>query len=267
MILTRILAACLLGVGLAGTAGAASPSTCEAPDDAAGAVTALPHVAAALQPGSTLHVLAVGSATIFGPQAAFAPGTLPSQGSTPPVKPIDGPASDLAFPQQMAKALEASVPGTKVEISVRGGRGGSAAEMLNLIRQALAEGTYQLVIWQTGTIEAVRNTPPGDFAETLVAGVEAVQTANADLVLIDPQFRRFLQTNSNLEPYEDAFQQVASMQGVLLFRRFDLMRGWANDGQIDLERTPKADRIRIVEQLHACLGAQLARMVLAGAHS
>ena len=83
-----------------------------------------------------------------------------------------------------------------------------------------------------------------------MAGAEAVQAANADLVLIDPQFSRFLQTNSNLEPYEDAFQQVAAMQGVLLFRRFDLMRGWANDGQIDLERTPKADRIRTVEQLH-----------------
>ena len=164
----------------------------------------------------------------------------------------------------MAKALEAAVPGATVQITVRGGRGFSAAEMLNLIRQSLTDGSYQLVIWQTGTIEAVRNTPPGEFAETLVAGAEAVQAANADLVLIDPQFSRFLQTNSNLEPYEDAFQQVAAMQGVLLFRRFDLMRNWANDGQIDLERTPRPDRTRTVEQLHTCLGEHLGAHDLRG---
>ena len=91
--------------------------------------------------------------------------------------------------------------------------------------------------------------------------------ANADLVLIDPQFSRFLQTNSNLDPYEQAFQQVSSMPDVLLFRRFELMRTWVNEGQIDLERTGKSSRKRVVELLHSCLGSHLARMVLAGARS
>ena len=55
------------------------------------------------------------------------------------------------------------------------------------------------------------------------------------------------------------------MPGVLLFHRFELMRLWANDGQIDLERTPRGERKRMGEALHACLGAHLARMVAAGA--
>ncbi len=274
MILARVLVAGLLGIGIGVGGARAQADPCEAPDEAAGSAVALPHVAAALKPGSTLNVLAVGSATLFGPEAAFLEGTVTRQevaggrGVTAPVaQALSGPPSELAFPSRMARAIEAAVPGVKVTVTARGGRGFSAAEMLNLIRSGVGEKKYELVMWQTGTIEAVRNTPPGEFAETLAQGAETVAGADADLVLIDPQFSRFLQTNSNLDPYEQAFQQVASMPGVLLFRRFDLMRNWANEGRIDLERTPKPSRHEVVEHLHACLGAHLARLIVTGARS
>ena len=86
-----------------------------------------------------------------------------------------------------------------------------------------------------------------------------------DLVLIDPQFSRFLRANTDLDPYENVMQQVATMPGVALFHRFDLMRVWANDGRIDLERTPKADRDKVLEELNVCLGKVLARFVLSAA--
>jgi hypothetical protein len=60
-------------------------------------------------------------------------------------------------------------------------------------------------------------------------------------------------------------QQVATMPGVALFHRFDLMRAWANDGRIDLENAPKADRDKALDELNACLGKALARFVLSGA--
>ncbi|GAC1342829.1 MAG: hypothetical protein NVSMB18_17530 [Acetobacteraceae bacterium] len=274
MKITLIYVAVWLGLCVVGADAGTARNPCEAPDEAAGVVTALPHVATVLKAGAKLNVLAVGSATMFGPEATLSPGTVTSQSvsgaqasSAPPFQMLSGQASELAFPKQMAKALEVAVPGADVQVTVRGGRGMSAAYMLALIRSSLASSTYQLVIWQTGTVEAVRNTPPGEFAQSLAEGAEAVQAAQADLVLIDPQFSRFLQTNSNLDPYEQAFQQMASLPGVLLFRRFDLMRSWVNDGLIDLERTAKSNRKHVVETLHSCLGAHLARMVLSGARS
>jgi hypothetical protein len=42
------------------------------------------------------------------------------------------------------------------------------------------------------------------------------------------------------------------------------MRAWANDGRLDLERTPKAERDKALEQLNVCLGQALARFVLSG---
>lgn len=265
----------VLGVAMFVCAGSAlagdPPDLCQAPDDAAGAVAALPQVAAVLRPGAMLEVLAIGSATMFGPEASLSPGTITSQSlgnSTPlPIKAklFSQPPSERAFPLQMAKAMRGTVPGLQVNITVRGGRSLLATDMLSLLRTELAAKHYDLVLWQTGTVEAVRNVPPSEFAQTLSEGADSVLAANANLVLVDPQYSRFLQTNSNIEPYELGFQQVAAMPGVILFRRYDLMRGWANDDQIDLERTPRSDRQRVSETLHACLGRHLAQLIVESA--
>ncbi|MDT7952295.1 MAG: hypothetical protein RQ966_12400 [Acetobacteraceae bacterium] len=251
----------------------ASPK-CAAPEDAAGTATPLPHVSDALRPGATLNVLAIGSATLFRPDASLAPTSLLGQsfrGATtttvPSAQVMNETPSGTAFPQQMAAALERAVPGLKVKVTARGGRGLSATDQLQLLTEMLEQEKFQLVLWQTGTVEAVRNLPPSEFAQTLADGAEKTVQAGADLVLVDPQFSRFLQTNSNIEPYEQAFQYVGSMPNVLLFHRFDLMHSWVNDGQIDLERTPKIDRLSAVEHLHTCLGLQLSRLVLGGARS
>ncbi len=269
LILMPILICCAVGPARAG----ARPAPCPSSDDVAGVVTPLPHLATALKPGATVEILAIGSASIFGPEASLAPGTLTDQAmrgapiTTPSTPQLMTQPSPTAFPERMAKALEAAVPGAKVNVTVRGGRGLSAGDQFVLLHDSLQHGHYSLVIWQTGTVEAVRNLPPSEFAQTLADGAEQVANAAADLVLIDPQFSRFLQTYSNIEPYQQAFQQLGSLPGVLLFHRFDLMRAWVNDGQIDLERTPKADRARAVELLHACLGEHLARILVSGAKS
>src|SRR5690348_13740534 len=104
---TSLLWAAALAVALwAHGVTAAPPRACETVDDAAGRPEYLQHVAAALKPGGTLEVLAVGSATLFGPEASF---LLPQakNGSVPPTNQIImTEPSDRAFPYQMAKTLE-----------------------------------------------------------------------------------------------------------------------------------------------------------------
>ena len=77
---------------------------------------------------------------------------------------------------------------------------------------------------------------PDGMVAALQEGIDRARDAGADVVLVDPQFSRFLRANADLDPYEAALQQVSAMPGVVLFRRFDVMRSWAEDGEIDLER-------------------------------
>ncbi len=250
------------------TGHAAAEDRCAAPADITSNVAPLPAAAASLKPGGTLNVLAVGSATVFSPLEALRPGTITAQGlGLGPASPSKQALvqSDAAFPMQMAKALQAAVPNLTVNVTVKGGRGMLATEMLDIIRAELAAHPYQLVIWQTGTVEAVRNIPSGTFYETLADGSAAITQAGADLILVDPQFSRFLHANTDLDPYTQSMQEIAAQPDTILFHRFELMRYWVGEGQIDLERTPKEQRVSTVEALHACLGARLADMVLASA--
>ena len=242
-------------------------SACDAPEDITANIAPLPHVAEALKPGGTLNVLTVGSATVFNPSESLQPGTITGQAlGLGPARELAAPTlSPTAFPLQMAQALEAAVPGASVKVAVRGGRGMAATEMLDILRTETAAAHYDLVIWQTGTVEAVRNVPTGAFYQTLSDGSAVVAAAGADLVLVDPQFSRFLHANADVDSYMQALQEIAAQPGVTLFHRFELMRHWSGAGQIDLERTPRPHRLRMVEQLHACLGQALARFVAASA--
>ena len=196
-------------------------------------------------------MLAVGSATTVGAVSSAA--GLPNA-ATP----------GATFPWHMIRALEESLPGVKFALTVRGGRGMTAEEMLSLVDAALKERHYALVLWQTGTVEAVRGLRPDGLLDVLHTGAERIRDQGGDLVLIDPQFSRFLRANTDLDPYESVLQQVATMPGAALFHRFDLMRTWANDGRMDLEHAQKADRDKALEELNHCLGKALARFVLSG---
>jgi acyl-CoA thioesterase-1 len=258
----------LSGFVLHSSRAASSVDPCDAPTDITADIAPLPHVAAVLKPKGTLNVLTVGSATVFSPSESLQPGTITGRALG-----IDGskrqgdlpPPDAAAFPLQMARALEASTPGLTVKVTVRGGRGMMASEMLDIIRNELSAAHYDLVIWQTGTVEAVHNVPAGAFFQTLSDGAAAVAAAGADLVLVDPQYSRFLNANSDVETYLHALQETATQSGVVLFHRFGLMRHWTTSGQIDLERTPRATRLATVEQLHSCLGRALAHFVAASA--
>ncbi len=222
---------------------------CGAPEDFITTDASLTQLATSIAAGGPVEILAVGSATTVGSVTANGQHSAAQGG---------------AFPWQMVRALNAALPSVEFRLTVRGGRGMTAEDMLTLIDTALKQQHYPLVLWQTGTVEAVRGLRPDGMLDVLHTGAEHVRDAGGDLVLIDPQFSRFLRANTDLDPYENVMQQVATMPGVALFHRFDLMRTWADTGTIDLEHTQPADRDKALEELNACLGKALARFVLSG---
>ena len=263
----RCIASAFLQV-VAATLPLHAANLCAAPAELIGTLSPMPHVGATLKPGGTLDILTIGSATVFNPSESILPGTVTGQalglGSIPARDPAPVP-TDTAFPFQMAADLRQAFPGVTVNMTVKGGRGMLASEMLDILRTELQAHHYQLVVWQTGTVEAVRNVPAGDFYQTLSDGAALIADSGADLMLVDPQYSRFLHANADLTAYMQALEQIGAQPGVILFHRFNLMQDWATDGQIDLERTPKSERLKTVETLHACLGSSMAQMVIASA--
>lgn len=209
------------------------------PDEPLGAV------ARAFGAGGPVSILAVGSATTVG--------DLPGH---PPV---------ASFPYRMVETLRTALPQVTFNLTVRGAKGMTAADMVPLIAAALAARHYDLVVWQTGTVEAVRGLSPDSLETALEDGVQRVHEAGGDVILVDAQFSRFLRANTDLDPYEAVLQQVATMTGVVMFHRFDLMNAWVDGDLLDLERTPVTRRAKAVALLGTCVGNALARFILNGA--
>jgi hypothetical protein len=240
-VLAVLLVIALPGAGPAAASGPDCPAATDiaAPEATAGA---LPRVAAALNSGG-LDVLAIGSGTVLGARGR-------PEGS---------------FPDEMAQDLRARLPGTTIRLTVQGERGLTAAAMLAILRKGLAGQHPALVVWQTGTTEAVRKLPLEAFARTLDDGAEAVRAAGADLILVDQQYSRMLEAHADLLPYRAAMQAAAQRQHAVLFSRFDLIRQWVTAGDLDLESAAKADRPKMAALLNACLGQAVARTVLRAA--
>lgn len=239
-VLASVLALALL---CAGPAAAATPACPVVPETATPeAAVTLAHVAEALKSGR-LDVLAIGSGTVLGARGQ-------AEGS---------------FADRMVQDLRSALPETDIRLTVQGERGMTAAAMLAALRRTLDGRRFALVVWQTGTVEAVRKLPAEELARTLDAGAETVRQEGGDLLLVDPQYSRMLMAHTSLDPYREVMQQAARRHAALLFRRFDLIRAWAETGPLDLESAARPDRTKMAERLNACLGTTLARMVLRAA--
>lgn len=219
---------------------AAGP-TCP-PAEAAGPPAPMPAVATAIRRGGHLGILVIGSAAVLGPRSG-----------------------GNGFPVAMVKALTARLPRVSIHLTLRGHRRWSAGDMLPVLEKALAAGGFQLVVWQTGSVEAMHNLPPVEFSNALNEGASLVARAGADLVLVDMQFSRFLRANADLDPYESAMEQVAALPRVSLFHRFDLTHGWVENEGLDVERAAAPALASTAERVQACVGRALAGFVIQGA--
>lgn len=236
------LAALCLGLALLpGAARAQQPQFCGVPPEFRDYGGRLPAAARAIE-ARRLTLLVLGSASGEGRSGTSAP--------------------EAAWPHRLVAQLQQRVPGLEVTLRLKAERGSTTAAQFAMLREALARERIDLVVWQTGTVEAVNGADPQDMAEALENGITALRAARADLVLMDQQFSRFLRANSQIDAYRDTMRLIATGNGVPLLRRYDLMQLWAERDKLDLERTTRGQLAETADKVHDCLGRALALLVL-----
>jgi len=227
------------GLAAAGLARAedAAPQACEVPPYLLSTDGTLPKVAEAVKNARPLTVLVVGSrsSTILSSEAS-------------------------AYPARLQAALKEKLPSIPVNLSVELQNGKTAEEVdANLIKLVEAKKPT-LVIWQTGTVDAMRSVDPDDFRGALNEGVAALQNAGADVVLVNLQYSPRTETMISAPPYLDNMRVVAQQHSVPLFDRFAIMRHWNDAGDFDLFSTFHGTDM--AKRVHACLGRALSKFVL-----
>jgi lysophospholipase L1-like esterase len=198
-------------------------------------VAGLPHFSWALQSGRPVRIIAIGSSSTEG------------VGASSPTR---------TYPAQLRALLELALPSRDFEVVNLGVGGEVAATTDQRLRRAIPMQHPDLVIWQVGTNDALRNIPLADFERTLRGTLGFLKARGQDVLLVGMQWTRKFAANPTYVAVRDVTARVAAEQGVTLVSRFDAMRRVAEiNGREDLIGP---DHLHMNDRGYRCLAEQVA---------
>jgi hypothetical protein len=218
-----------------------APANCEVPAYLLTSESTLPKVETAVVSDRKLDILVVGSRSSS----------------------ING-AEDSAYPGRLQAILKEALPKVAVSVSVELQVRKTAEEVAGGLVKLVEVKKPTLVIWQTGTYDAIRSIDLDDFRAGVDEGVVALQKAGIDVVLMNLQYSPRTETMISAPPYLDNMRVVAQEHNVPLFDRFAMMRHWSDSGDFDLSSTSHG--VDLAKRVHDCIGRALAKFVIDTAH-
>jgi lysophospholipase L1-like esterase len=209
---------------------------CLPPKGGAQSMGSLPHVAGKLAAGQPVTIVAFGSSSTQG------------WGSSSP---------EFTYPNRLAAQLHRQYPGAEITVLNRGVGGEDAPEMMKRLQTAVIDAKPDLVIWQVGTNAVLRNLDPVETARMVSDGAARIQEADADLVLVDPQYSpRVIEHAENASQMVRLLGRVAHLRHVGIFPRFEVMRQWHDQQDLPVDTFTIADGLHMNDWGYACF-AQL----------
>jgi hypothetical protein len=173
-------------------------------------------------------------------------------------------APGLAWPARLSSVLAGRFPSARIKVvNLAVARQTAKAAAERLVRDVLPLKPT-LVIWETGTMEAVRGIDVDEFRETVQTGINELRAAGAEVVLMNMQFSRETDAMIQFGPYLIAMRDLADANDVPLFRRRGIMRHWAESDLLDLRARDDAKRRQLAAKLYDCIGRAMADFVTRG---
>jgi lysophospholipase L1-like esterase len=236
------LAAIVAAIGLIGSAGAADApgdhASCNLPATLTGLGAVLPHTEVALHRRHALTIVAFGSSSTYGTGAS-------------------GPAA--TYPSRLEAELAARFPDARLSVINQGVPGDTAAAMMARLEHDAIAPAPDLVIWQTGTNDALRDVAVDDFARLTVEGIGKLHDAGIDVVLMEPQYSAKLVARPHYADYVESLRTVGHVTGTPVVRRFDFMRAWLADGAFAGDTMLQSDALHMRDASYDCLGRAVAQ--------
>jgi len=221
----------------AGGAAAQRPDACDVPGYLLFGESELPHVAQAVRQRHQLHIaiIGTGSSTLAGPEGK-------------------------AYPARLEAALKARLPTIEVRVTIHAAMRQTADNMLTELKEIAREQKPDLIVWQTGTVDAMRGIEPDDFGSVLNRGVEKLKAAGTDVILMNMQYSPRTETMIAVSPYAENMRWVSQQRSVPLFDRLGIMRHWSDTGVFDFYTPTRA--FVVAQKVHECIGRALAAQII-----
>lgn len=141
---------------------------------------------------------------------------------------------DLGFVPLLQAGLQRRLPGVQVKVVNKGIGGETARDTRLRFEREMAAARPDLVIWQLGTNDILRDRPMDDIFADFRAGQAALNAADVDVLLIDPQRLPEGTTNPAFRGRNPALGDMARLidleggrVGYAVLHRFQAMEHWS----------------------------------------
>jgi lysophospholipase L1-like esterase len=168
-----------------------------------------------------------------------------------------GLGPEISYPFFLEAALRRHHPKQPITVINRGVGGQTAEQMAARFAKDVFSAAPSLVVWETGTVDAVRGEDANAFADALTNGIAALRQHNSGVMLMDMQYSPGAVSVINFEPYLEALYQAAALESVYLFQRFNVMKYWDESGAFAFN-VPREKRAAVAREVYECLGERLA---------
>lgn len=168
-----------------------------------------------------------------------------------------------AYPARLEEALRRRFPDITVNVVTAAKSRQKAAEMVENLEKMLLDQKPDLVVWQTGTVDAIRGVDPDTFRDTLDEGIDAIHETGADAVLMNMQYSPRTESMIQSGAYADTMRVVARDREIPLFDRLEIMRYWNDNGNFDLNTGTRDSAM--AQKVHDCIGRALASLIVEAA--
>jgi acyl-CoA thioesterase-1 len=209
---------------------------CDVPEELTQFEDKLPHLAERLAAKQPVKIVAVGGASTRGLAAG---------------------SSDLAYPHRLQEILAGSYL-SPITVVNRGVPRQTAQQMLDRFPTDVIPEDPVLVIWETGTTDAVRGVGVDDFAAALQTGIDEFKARGIDVMLVDMQFSHSTAAVIDFERYLNALHRVGDMNDVNVFPRFEMMRYWSEQNVFNFDGVAKEERASLAAKVYECIAVKLA---------
>lgn len=237
-----VSAAMLLLLMFASTAISPMALGCTAPRELTRFTVGLPNTGRAIRSGKALVIVAIGSSSTRGVGAS-------------------DPAH--TYPALLNDDLQHRWPHLVVTVVNKGVSGEDASQMQVRFERDVMPYHPQLVIWQTGTNQALRTGDIGGFVDAVREGIGSLKAIRTDVVLMDPQFAPRVLARPTHPFIVDSISAVAQDMNVAVFHRFAVMRHWIASGQYKIEDLISPDGLHMNDVSYNCIAHLLADSLVA----
>jgi acyl-CoA thioesterase I len=229
-----VLAVALSDIAMGGEA------QCDVPSDLKRVEFTLPHVSERMRAHDPVKIVAIGGASTTGAAAG---------------------SPEFAYPHRLQEILERWYPGVSILVVNKGVPRQTTQQMLDRFASDVLAEDPVLVIWETGTTDAVRGVEIDDFAGALQSGIDELRIRAIDIILIDMQFSHTTTTVIDFERYLNTLHQVAQVNDVYVFPRFEVMRYWSEQNVFNFDGVNKDERANLAASVYECIARRVADVI------